>query len=168
LSITAARHGFDPTDREAVSMWNTALETVFFNKMISSMREFFIAVSIITLALGGIGVMNIMLIAVRERTREIGVRKALGATSRNIQWQFFGEGLALTLSSGLIGLIVALVMSGFINLLPLPPRLSRLLVTWGAAAFSILTLIVIGVMAATYPARRAAELDPVEALRFEM
>ena len=90
-SILAPRHSFDPRDREAISMWNTAVEAVFFKKMISSMNEFFIAVSLITLGLGGIGVMNIMLISVKERTREIGVRKALGATSRNVQWQFFSE-----------------------------------------------------------------------------
>src|SRR5215831_12367793 len=167
-AIIGQRHRFGHQDNEALSIWNTGLETALMHNIIVGMDQFFLSVSIVTLALGGIGVMNIMLIAVRERTREIGVRKALGATSRNIQWQFFGEGLALTLSSGLIGLIVALVMSGLINLLPLPARFSGMIVTWRAAAFSILTLIVIGVMAATYPARRAAELDPVEALRFEM
>ena len=167
-AIIGQRHKFGHQDNEALSIWNTGLETAMMHNIIVGMDQFFLSVSIVTLALGGIGVMNIMLIAVRERTREIGVRKALGATSRNIQWQFFGEGLALTLSSGLIGLIVALVMSGLINLLPLPARFSGMIVTWRAAAFSILTLIVIGVVAATYPARRAAELDPVEALRFEM
>src|SRR5215813_697198 len=167
-TIIGERHRFGHQDNEALSIWNTGLETAMMHNIIVGMDQFFLSVSIVTLALGGIGVMNIMLIAVRERTREIGVRKALGATSRNIQWQFFGEGLALTLSSGLIGLIVALAMSGLINLLPLPARFAGMIVTWRAAAFSILTLIVIGVMAATYPARRAAELDPVEALRFEM
>ena len=167
-AIIGQRHKFGHQDNEALSIWNTGLETAMMHNIIVGMDQFFLSVSIVTLALGGIGVMNIMLIAVRERTREIGVRKALGATSRNIQWQFFGEGLALTLSSGLIGLIVALVMSSLINLLPLPARFAGMIVTWRAAAFSILTLIVIGVMAATYPARRAAELDPVEALRFEM
>ena len=112
--------------------------------------------------------MNIMLIAVKERTKEIGVRKALGATPGNIQWQFFGEGLALTLISGAIGLISALTLSALINLLPMPGRFAGMIVTWQTALFSIATLTVIGVAAATYPARRAAELEPVEALRFEM
>lgn len=168
LSIIAPRHGFDPSDREALSMWNTALETVFFNKMISSMREFFIAVSIITLALGGIGVMNIMLISVKERTKEIGIRKALGATSSNVLRQFFSEGLLLTLLSGTIGLGIGIGLCKLINLLPLPARFSGMIITWQTAAFSVGVLALIGIVAATYPAKRAAELLPIEALRYEM
>ena len=102
-AILAPRHDFLPQDTEAINFWNTALQTVMFGKMIDGMHRFFVAVSVVTLLLGGIGVMNIMLIAVRERTREIGVRKALGATSIAIQRQFFSEGLALTLVSGAIG-----------------------------------------------------------------
>ena len=101
--ILSKRHDFDPGDVEAISFWNTAIEAVMFDKMIDGMDEFFLAVSIVTLLLGGIGVMNIMLVAVRERTREIGVRKAIGATAAKIQWQFFAEGLLLTGLSGLIG-----------------------------------------------------------------
>ena len=168
LSIIGPRHNFDPSDREALSMWNTALETVFFNKMISSMREFFIAVSIITLALGGIGVMNIMLISVKERTKEIGIRKALGATSGNVLRQFFSEGLLLTLLSGTIGLGIGIGLCKLVNLLPLPARFSGMIITWQTAAFSIGTLALIGIVAATYPARRAAEMVPIEALRYEM
>jgi len=168
LSIIAPRHNFDSSDREALSMWNTALETVFFNKMISSMREFFIAVSIITLALGGIGVMNIMLISVKERTKEIGIRKALGATSSNVLRQFFSEGLLLTLLSGTIGLGIGIGLCKLINLLPLPARFSGMILTWQSAAFSVGMLALIGIVAATYPARRASSLPPIEALRYEM
>lgn len=167
-AIIGKRHHFDRQDKEALSIWNTALESVLFHNIIKSMNEFFICVSIITLVLGGIGVMNIMLIAVKERTREIGVRKALGATPRNIQWQFFGEGLALTMISGIIGLLASLLLSALMNLTPMPARFAGMLITWQTTLFSIATLIVIGVAAATYPARRAAELEPVEALRFEM
>jgi putative ABC transport system permease protein len=166
--IIGQRHNFDHQDSEAVSIWNTALEMVLMHNIMQGMNSFFVSVSIITLILGGIGVMNIMLIAVKERTKEIGVRKALGATPGNIQWQFFGEGLALTLISGGIGLVTALTLCGLINLLPLPTRFAGMIVTWQTAAFSIATLSIIGVAAATYPARRAAELEPVEALRFEM
>jgi putative ABC transport system permease protein len=168
LSIIAARHYFNAKDREALSMWNTALETVFFNKMISSMQEFFIVVSIITLALGGIGVMNIMLISVRERTREIGIRKALGATSHNVLRQFFSEGLLLTLLSGTIGLGIGIGLCRIINLLPLPARFAGMIITWQTAAFSIGVLALIGIAAATYPARRAADMQPIEALRYEI
>src|SRR5262245_47877990 len=166
--IIGRRHISEHQDTEADSIWNTELETVLIHNIVEGMNSFFISVSIITLVLGGIGVMNIMLIAVKERTKEIGVRKALGATPSNIQWQFFGEGLALTFVSGGIGLVAALTLCGLINLLPLPTRFSGMIVTWQTAVFSIATLSIIGVAAATYPARRAAELEPVEALRFEM
>ena len=79
--VLAGRHRFDPEDRDALSVWDTSLETLMFGRMIGTMRDFFWVVGIVTLALGGLGVMNIMLVAVRERTREIGVRKALGATT---------------------------------------------------------------------------------------
>jgi len=167
-AILAPRHDFDPQDREAISMWNTALESVFFSKMIASMNEFFIAVSLITLALGGIGVMNIMLISVKERTREIGIRKALGATPRNVQWQFFSEGLFLTLLSGTIGLGVGIGLCQLVNLLPMPERFAGMIITWQSAAFAVATLALIGIAASTYPARHAAELPPIEALRYEM
>jgi len=138
------------------------------HNIIKGMNEFFVSVSIITLALGGIGVMNIMLVAVRERTKEIGVRKALGATHGNIQWQFFGEGFVLTFGSGSIGLGGGVVLSALINLLPMPARFAGMIITWQTSALAIGTLIVIGIAASVYPARRAAVLPPVEALRFEM
>lgn len=167
-AILGKRHNFERQDKEALSIWNTAMESVLFHNVIKAMNQFFVSVSLITLALGGVGVMNIMLIAVKERTREIGVRKALGATPGNIQWQFFGEGFALTLLSGLIGLLGAFGLSSLINLAPMPARFAGMIITWQIAAFSIATLVVIGVAASVYPARRAADLQPVEALRFEM
>ena len=167
-AIIGRRHNFDHQDQEALSIWNTALQSVMMHNIIKGMNEFFVSVSIITLALGGIGVMNIMLVAVRERTKEIGVRKALGATHGNIQWQFFGEGFVLTFGSGTIGLGGGVVLSALINLLPMPERFAGMIITWQTAALAIGTLIVIGIAASVYPARRAAVLPPVEALRFEM
>jgi putative ABC transport system permease protein len=166
--VLGPRHRFDPSDRNAVAMWDTTLQTLMFGRMIQTMKDFFGIVGIITLALGGLGVMNIMLVAVRERTREIGVRKALGATTANVQRQFFLEGFALTMFSGAIGFAVAFALCAAVNLLPMPARFQGMILTWqaGAAAVGVLTLV--GVITSTYPARRAALLPPVEALRFEM
>jgi putative ABC transport system permease protein len=138
-----------------------------FARMVDTMKSFFTAVGLVTLALGGLGVMNIMLVAVRERTREIGVRKALGATTRQIQRQFFLEGFVLTLISGVLGFAIALGMCALVNLLPMPPRFQGMILTWQAGAGAVLSLAFIGVVTSTYPARRAALLPPVEALRFE-
>jgi putative ABC transport system permease protein len=167
-AILARRHAFEPADKQAVSMWDTSLETLMFGRMIDHMKLFFTIVGIVTLTLGGIGVMNIMLIAVRERTREIGVRKALGATTVVIQRQFFLEGLFLTLFSGGCGMLVALGLCQLVNLAPMPDRFAGMILSWQAGVFALFTLIVIGIVTSTYPARRAAELPPVEALRFEM
>jgi putative ABC transport system permease protein len=122
----------------------------------------------VTLALGGLGVMNIMLVAVRERTREIGVRKALGATTRQVQRQFFLEGFTLTMISGTVGFAVALGLCAVVNLAPLPARFQGMVLTWQAGAAAVTVLTLIGVITSTYPARRAAQLPPVEALRFEV
>jgi putative ABC transport system permease protein len=111
--------------------------------------------------------MNIMLVSVRERTREIGLRKALGATTAQIQRQFFLEGFVLTMLSGAIGFAVALTLCALVNQLPLPTRFQGMILTWQAGLGAVLSLVFIGVVTCTYPARRAAQLPPVEALRFE-
>ncbi len=167
-AVLARRHGFDPDDKDAIAMWDTSLQTMMFGRMIDHMKVFFTIVGVVTLALGGIGVMNIMLIAVKERTREIGVRKALGATTSNIQRQFFLEGFFLTMLSGGSGMLLAIGLCALINLAPMPGRFAGMLLSWNMALSSLGLLVLVGVVTSTYPARRAAELPPVEALRFEM
>ncbi len=166
--VLARRHGFEADDRDALSVWDTSLESLMFGRMIDQMREFFSVVGVITLALGGIGVMNIMFVAVRERTREIGVRKALGATSQAIQRQFFLEGFFLTMFSGGIGFVLAAALCTAVNTLPMPERFQGLIMTWQSGTIALAVLVVIGVVTSTYPARRASKLPPVEALRYEM
>lgn len=165
--VLARRHGFDPADRDALSVWDTSLESLMFGRMIDRMRQFFSVVGVVTLALGGLGVMNIMLVAVRERTREIGVRKALGATTRAIQRQFFLEGFFLTMLSGGLGFALAAGLCVLVNQLPMPPRFQGMVMTWSSGALAMGTLVLIGVVTSTYPARRASLLPPVEALRFD-
>ncbi len=165
--ILARRHGFDPKDKDAVNIWNTTFSTAMFDRIISGMKNFFSAVGFITLALGGLGVMNIMLIAVKDRTVEIGVRKALGARVSDIQRQFFLEGFSLTSVSGGLGMALALGLCWLVNLLPLPDRFSGMIVTWETGLIALATLVLVGVVTSTYPARQAAALQPVEALRYE-
>ena len=96
------------------------------------------------------------------------MRKALGATTRVIERQFFLEGLFLTLLSGGAGMAIALGLCQLINLAPMPERFSGMILSWQSAAAALVTLVAIGIATSTYPARKAAELPPVEALRFEM
>lgn len=166
--ILAGHKGFDPDDREAVTMWDTSLNTLMFARIIGHLRDFFTIVGFVTLALGGIGVMNIMLVAVRERTREIGVRKALGARTRTIQRQFFLEGFFLTALSGGLGLVIGFALCQIVNLAPMPPRFAGMVVTWQTSSVAVATLVLVGIVTSTYPARKAARLPPVEALRYEM
>lgn len=165
--VLAPRHEFSPSDRNAVAMWDTTLQTLMFSRMVQTMKDFFTIVGLVTLALGGLGVMNIMLVAVQERTREIGVRKALGATTRQIQRQFFLEGFLLTMISGALGFAIAFAICAAVNTLPMPPRFQGMTVTWQAGLSAVAALAVVGIVTSTYPARRAARLPPVEALRYE-
>ncbi len=165
--ILGPRHRFDATDRNAIAMWDTTLQTLMFSRMVKAMKDFFSIVGIVTLSLGGLGVMNIMLVAVRERTREIGVRKALGATTGHVQRQFFLEGFILTMFSGAVGFALALALCAAVNMLPMPTRFQGMILTWQAGLAAVASLVLIGVATSTYPARRAAQLPPVEALRAE-
>jgi putative ABC transport system permease protein len=167
--ILARRHGFEPSDRAAIAMWDTSLESLLFGRMVQKMKSFFSIVGVVTLALGGLGVMNIMLVAVRERTREIGVRKAIGATTAQIQRQFFLEGFGLTMLSGAIGFGVAAAICAAVNMLPMPSsRFQGMILTWETGVSAVAVLTIVGVVTSTYPARRAAQLPPVEALRYEV
>src|SRR6202522_1807106 len=165
--IIARNHRFDSHDPDAFEGWDTVQQAQMMGTIFDSMNEFLGTVGMVTLALGAIGVVNIMLIAVTERTREIGLRKALGATNRSIMLQFFAEGILLTLVSGLIGMAFA---GGFMALLGNykgpggfdPPRLVP-----KTAILAIVSLTLAGVAAGLYPARKAARLEPVEALRQE-
>jgi putative ABC transport system permease protein len=128
---------------------------------------FFGCVAVITLCLGGIGVMNIMLVSVTERTREIGVRKALGATRGDIMRQFFAESAILTMVSGVLGLTVGLALCAAMAALPLPDFVPHPIVSGASIVASVLTLSVITLTAGMYPAQRAAEMTPVDSLRYE-
>jgi putative ABC transport system permease protein len=165
--IVGRNHGFDSSDLNAFDEWDSIEESKMVSIIFDVMNMFLGAVGMVTLALGAIGVINIMLIAVSERTQEIGLRKALGATNRNILFHFFLEGLLLTLGSGLIGMFLAgglmLIMRGVQGPQGFdPPRLVPM-----SAVLAIGSLTVAGVVAGLYPARRAARLQPVEALRQE-
>ena len=160
-------HGFDPTDKEAAPIWDTIEGAKAFSLLIESMKLFLGAVGLVSLFLGGIGVMNVMLVAVRERTREIGVRKAVGASARVILRQFFVESSIVVFLSGSIGLGIAYGLCGLVDLLPMPPFFAGLLPTWRVGALSFVLLGSVAIMAAMYPARRAALVDPIDALRYE-
>jgi putative ABC transport system permease protein len=165
--VLARIHNFDPSDKEALHVWDTVEEAKAFETMTNGMKYFLGAVGLTTLFLGGLGVMNVMLVAVRERTREIGVRKAVGAASREILWQFFVETVLLVAISGGLGLGVAFGICALVNLLPMPQFFAGLLPTWQSGVFSAVLLGTTAVLSAMYPARRAASVDPIEALRYE-
>lgn len=167
--VIAERHGFDPEMKDAFDEFDTIPEEKMIGAIFTAMDVFLGSVGIVTLGLGAVGIINIMLVSVTERTREIGVMKAVGATKNSILAQFFWEGLLLTGISGLIGIALS---AGFMWLLQQvltgkmpgwdPPRL----VPW-SAALALGSLVLSGVAAGLYPASKAAQMDPIEALRRE-
>ena len=165
--IIGRRHGFDPRVEDAFGDWDTIENSMKVGRIFDAMDWFLGVVGLVTLALGAIGIINIMLVSVTERTKEIGLRKALGATYHNILTQFFIEGAFLTAFSGGIGLAISI---GFVTLLaqlPSPEGFDTPRIIPSSAIAAILSLAIAGVVAGLYPARKAALLPPVEALRQE-
>ncbi|HEU5341957.1 ABC transporter permease [Edaphobacter sp.] len=165
--IFAERHHFDPTDKDALWVWDTLEGAKFTERIFHVMTLFFGAVAILTLSLGGIGVMNIMLVAVTERTREIGIRKALGATAVDIRRQFLVESAIITIVSGAAGLAIGVGICLLMRLIPLPDFVPHPVISLAAVISSLVTLTLITLFAGTYPALRAANLSPMECLRTE-
>jgi putative ABC transport system permease protein len=166
-SIVAKNHNFDPETPDAFDDWDSIESAEMVGKISDAMDTFLGAVGLVTLGLGAIGVINIMLISVTERTREIGLRKALGATNRSILLQFFMEGLMLTGISGGIGVGAAYIATKLFGLLPPIDGFDLPHIYPATAALAIVSLALAGIVAGLYPARRAALLQPVEALRQE-
>jgi putative ABC transport system permease protein len=165
--IIARRHGFDPALEDAFEDWDTIENSQRVGKIFDAMDYFLGVVGFVTLALGAIGIVNIMLVSVAERTREIGLRKALGATYRNILTQFFIEGAFLTVFSGGIGLLISTAFVTALAQLPAPQGFDTPRIVPMSAVTAILALAIAGVVAGIYPARKAALLAPVEAMRQE-
>jgi putative ABC transport system permease protein len=165
--VLARRHGFNLKLTDAFEDWDTIEDNKRVGKIFSAMDWFLGVVGVVTLALGAIGIINIMLVSVTERTREIGLRKALGATHRAIMTQFFVEGAFLTALSGGIGLAITTAFVTLLAALPAPEGFDTPRIVPASAVIAILSLAAAGIVAGLYPARQAALLPPVEALRQE-
>jgi putative ABC transport system permease protein len=174
--VIARRHQFDPKDEKATPAWDTVEDSV-------ELRTFTIALNIIlgligalTLGVGGVGVMNIMLVSVTERTREIGLRKAVGARPRHILIQFLAEALVLTFIGGAIGMLLAVAIGYAVPPMPLYSEFYKTVNNEGdiflrtsgtVMAASFLILSIVGIFSGFWPALKAARLNPIEALRYE-
>ena len=166
-AVVARNHNFDPETPDAFDDWDSVETAKMVGKISDAMDAFLGAVGLVTLALGAMGVVNIMLVSVAERTREIGLRKALGATRRSILLQFFLEGLMLTSISGGIGVAAAYAFTRLLGLAPPIDGFELPHIYPATAALAAGSLAAAGIIAGLYPARRAALLAPVEALRQE-
>jgi len=165
--IIGRRHGFDPKLEDAFEDWDTIENSQRVGRIFDAMDWFLGVVGLVTLGLGAIGIINIMLVSVTERTKEIGLRKALGATYRNILTQFFIEGAFLTAFSGGIGLAISVAFVTLLAMLPSPEGFDTPRIVPASAVAAIASLAIAGIAAGLYPARKAALLPPVEALRQE-
>jgi putative ABC transport system permease protein len=171
-TVLGAKYGFDPKDEQVFHVWDTVKTSRTFATILAGIEIFLGVIGGLTLMIGGVGVANIMYAVVKERTREIGVKMALGARPSWITGPLVLEGLSYTIVGGLLGVIIAVVLITLLGLIPTEgnkaleylgkPTLSPAI---GLAAAAVLG--VIGVLAAYFPARRAAAVDPAETLRYE-
>jgi putative ABC transport system permease protein len=173
--IMAEQHRFNPVDRRAVLIINLMDEVHLFEVITLGLKVLLGFIGTLTLGIGGIGLMNIMLVSVTQRTREIGVEKALGARRRHIFLQFLAEALTITFIGGLFGIILAYVVTFSVGRLTLYSAMAkhaeagdiRLMINPFTLLVAVLILSAVGLISGMVPAIRASRLDPIEALRYE-
>ncbi len=174
--LLATRHRFNPRDTRAVNLRDTGDSVAMITGITDGLQFVLYFIGTLTLMIGGVGVMNIMLVSVTERTREIGVRKALGARRRHILTQFLLEALTITFLGGIMGVVLSYALVWLIGTRPFlatllddPTRNTdiKLVMSSGILLTSSGILMLAGVLAGLWPAVRASRLDPIEALRYE-
>ena len=161
----ARRMHFDPTDDQAIQVWNTTEMFEFFDTFMLAFNAFLGFMGLLTLVVGGIGVSNIMNVVVDERTREIGIKMALGAKGRTILLQFLAETMVLTAAGGVAGLVIAAGICRIVSGLGLNKTIGNPVLSPGIAVLTTVALGLIGFVAGYFPARDAARLDPVVAMK---
>jgi putative ABC transport system permease protein len=171
----AAQHGFKPNDERAIFIFDAKKQLEQFNIITVALKVLLAFIGTITLGIGGVGLMNMMLVSVTQRTREIGVEKALGARRKDILFQFLAEAMVITAVGGVCGILLSYIVSLSVGRLTLYSALAkhaeagdiRLIVAPQVLLISTIILAIVGVVSGMFPAFRAANLDPIEALRYE-
>ncbi len=171
----AGAHNFKPDDLRAVFVFDAQKQLAQFNIIALGLKILLAFIGTITLGIGGIGLMNIMLVSVTQRTREIGVEKALGARRKDILFQFLAEAMVITAAGGVLGVLLSYLVSFSVGSLTLYSAMAqhaeagdiRLIVEPKILLIAVMILAVVGVISGMFPAMRAANLDPIEALRYE-
>jgi putative ABC transport system permease protein len=174
-SILATEHKFNQTDRQAVMVFNIMTQVHQFEIITLGLKVLMGFIGTLTLGIGGVGLMNIMLVSVTQRTREIGVQKALGARRRYILMQFLAEALTITFIGGVLGVVLAYAVAFSVGRLTLYSAFAkngeagdiRLIIAPGTLIASTLILAAVGLISGMVPAFRASRLNPIEALRHE-
>jgi putative ABC transport system permease protein len=168
--VFGAKYRFDPKDTHALWFWDTIEAAEVTRKVFLGINIFMWFIGGMTLVIAGVGVANIMYVAIRERTREIGTKMALGARRGHIILQFMTEAMFIAIFGGFLGIVISLAVTRAFWLIPMEGPLEflgRPLVNWPVALATVATLATIGFLSGFFPARKAASINPVEALRYE-
>lgn len=164
----ASIHKFDPSDKDAIFIWDTNQADKFLMYFFMGFNIFMGIIGSFTLTVGGIGVANIMFIVVKEKTREIGIKRSVGATSKNIMFQFFFESFLIVSIGAVLGMLISIFMVKAAGLLPIQQYVGTPAISPLVLIVTIVLLLIISVLAGFFPARKAAKLEPVECLRYGM